>query len=180
MRRLILLRHAKTEPDAASGKDRDRRLDERGHEDAATIGGWLADNGLLPDIALISTATRAQQTWTILREQFPAEAPLPHVEDLQDLYGAGPAVMLQIIRDAPSEARRLLLVGHNPGLHELALALIGHQPQSAPVAMPGNLPTSGILVIDFATDDWGQVGFGDGRLQFYTSPKLLKAAAPGA
>jgi phosphohistidine phosphatase len=76
--------------------------------------------------------------------------------------------------------KRLLLVGHNPGLHELALALIGHQPQTAPVAMPGNLPTSGILVIDFATDDWSRVGFGDGQLEFYTSPKLLKAASPGA
>ena len=180
MRRLILLRHAKTEPDAASGKDRDRRLDERGHEDAATIGGWLADNDLMPDVALISTATRAQQTWAILSAQLPAAAPPPQVEDLQDLYGAGPAVMLQIIRDTPSEAERLLLVGHNPGLHELALALIGHQPQSAPVTMPGNLPTSGILVIDFPTDDWSQVAFGNGVLEFYTSPKLLKAASPGA
>lgn len=70
MRRLILLRHAKTEPDAASGKDRDRRLDERGHEDAATIGGWLADHDLVPDLALVSTATRAQQTWTILKNKF--------------------------------------------------------------------------------------------------------------
>jgi phosphohistidine phosphatase len=178
MRRLILLRHAKTEPDAASGKDRDRRLDDRGHEDAATIGGWLAGHDLGPDIALISTATRAQQTWAILSAQLPADPP-PQVENLQDLYGAGPAVMLQIIREAPSDAKRLMLVGHNPGLHELALGLIGHQPQSAPATMPGNLPTSGILVIDFATDDWSQVGFGDGLLEFYTSPKLLKAASPG-
>jgi len=179
MRRLILLRHAKTEPDAASGKDRDRRLDDRGHEDAATIGGWLADHDLAPTLALISTATRAQQTWTILSAQLPADPPA-QVEHLQDLYGAGPAVMLQIIREAPRDAKRLMLVGHNPGLHELALALIGHQPSSAPVTMPGNLPTAGILVIDFATDDWSQVAFGDGVLEFYTSPKLLKAGSPGA
>jgi phosphohistidine phosphatase len=179
MRRLILLRHAKTEPEAPSGKDRDRRLDDRGHDDAATIGGWIVDNDLVPDTALISTATRAQQTWAIIGEQIPAEAPQPEVENLQDLYGAGPSVMLQLIRETPSETKRLLLVGHNPGLHELALALTGHRPQTT-MSMPGTMPTAGVFVIDFSTEDWSQIGFGDGLLEFYTSPKLLKAASHGA
>ena len=63
MRRLMLLRHAKTEHDAPSGHDQDRRLDERGRLDAAALGTWIAQHPPLPDTVLVSTAVRAQQTW---------------------------------------------------------------------------------------------------------------------
>ena len=59
MLRLMLLRHAKTERDATSGKDRDRRLDPRGRDDAPVMAAWMADNGYRADLALVSTATRA-------------------------------------------------------------------------------------------------------------------------
>ena len=65
MRRLMLLRHAKTETDAPSGRDQDRRLDDRGRNDAAEIGGWIATHPPFPDAVLVSTATRTQQTWEI-------------------------------------------------------------------------------------------------------------------
>ena len=67
MRRLILLRHAKTERDAPSGKDQDRRLDERGRHDGAEMGRWLALHDYRPDLVLISTATRTQETAPIHR-----------------------------------------------------------------------------------------------------------------
>ena len=68
MRRLMLLRHAKTENDAPSGQDQDRRLDDRGRLDAAAIGGWIGRHPPFPDAVLVSTAVRAQQTWEIVRE----------------------------------------------------------------------------------------------------------------
>ena len=68
MRRLMLLRHAKTENDAPSGQDQDRRLDDRGRLDAAAIGGWIGRHPPFPDTVLVSTAVRALQTWEIVRE----------------------------------------------------------------------------------------------------------------
>jgi phosphohistidine phosphatase len=173
MLRLILLRHAKTEPEAPTGRDQDRRLNDRGREDAATIGTWLTDNDLVPDTVLVSSATRAQQTWAIVGDQITSDA-APDVSNLPELYCAGPATMLQLIRGIPDAAKRLLLVGHNPGLHELALALTGHHPHRSQ-SLPGSMPTAGLVVIDFSTDDWSQVGFGEGQLEHFTSPKLLKA-----
>ena len=65
MRRLMLLRHAKTETDAPSGRDQDRRLDDRGHRDAAEIGAWIGRHPPFPDFVLVSPAVRAKQTWEL-------------------------------------------------------------------------------------------------------------------
>ena len=65
MRRLMLLRHAKTENDAPTGRDQDRRLDDRGRRDAAEIGGWIGRHPPFPDSVLVSPAVRAHQTWEI-------------------------------------------------------------------------------------------------------------------
>jgi len=177
MRRLMLLRHAKTESDAPSGRDRDRRLDERGQRDAAEIGGWIGRNPPFPDCVQVSPAVRAYQTWNIVWEAMKARAPTPHVELVDDLYGAEPAQLLQAIRTASvSDPKRLMLVGHNPGMHELALALIGSGDAAGRKALTHNLPTSGLAVFDFAIDDWNDVAFRRGRLVLFVSPKLLKQA----
>ena len=118
MRRLILLRHAKTERLAASGEDIDRALTEEGRRAAASVGHALAAAGLIPDLALVSRALRARQT-------FDAAAP------------ALPDVRLQVrpeLYDAPAEALRsaaeaangdtILLIAHNPGVGALAHALV--------------------------------------------------------
>ena len=177
MRRLMLLRHAKTESDAPSGRDRDRRLDERGHRDAAEIGGWIGRNPPFPDCVLVSPAVRAHQTWDIAWAAMMGLAPKPHVELVADLYGAEPAQLLQTIRTASvSDPKRLMLVGHNPGMHELALVLARSSDAAARKALANNLPTSGLAVFDFAIDDWNDVAFRRGRLVLFVSPKLLKQA----
>ena len=175
MRRLMLLRHAKTENNAPSGRDRDRRLDNRGRADAAEIGGWIGRHPPFPDLVMVSPAVRAQQTWDIAWEAMKDLGSEPQVELLPELYGAGPSQLLQTIR-AASEAdpRRLMLVGHNPGMHELALALAGSGDASGRKALADNLPTSGLAVFDFAVDDWAEVAFRCGRLVLFVTPKLLK------
>jgi phosphohistidine phosphatase len=175
MRRLMLLRHAKTEHDAPSGRDRDRRLDDRGRSDAAEIGGWIGRHPPFPDSVLVSPATRAHQTWEIVRETMKDRAPKPQVELVPELYGADPSQLLQIIRAASaSDPQRLMMVGHNPGMHELALALSGSGDAAGRKALADNLPTSGLAVFDFSVDDWADVAFRHGRLVMFVSPKVLK------
>jgi phosphohistidine phosphatase len=173
MRRLILLRHAKTESNAPSGEDIDRRLDARGLDDAAAIGRWMAEQRCRIGHVLVSTAVRARQTWD-------AVAPLLgdaaiEVTHLRELYLAEPADILRAIRETGAiDARDLLVIGHNPGLHELALMLTGSGHDDALRLLAGNLPTSGLLVIDFEIDDWGDVAFRQGKLMQFVSPKLLR------
>ena len=178
MRRLMLLRHAKTEHDAPSGRDQDRRLDQRGHHDAAEIGGWIGRHPPFPDLVLVSHAIRAHQTWEIAWEALRDLVPEPVVELMPELYGADAAELLQIIRNASeADPQRLLLVGHNPGLHELALALTGSGDAAGRKALANNLPTTGLAIFDFAIDDWADVAFRRGELVSFVSPKLLKHAS---
>jgi phosphohistidine phosphatase len=176
MRRLMLLRHAKTENDSPSGRDQDRRLDERGRRDAAEIGGWIGQHPPAPDTVLVSPAIRAHQTWEIAWRAMKHLVPAPQVELLPDLYGADPAQLLLAIRMASvSDPQRLMVVGHNPGMHELALALAGSGDVTGRKALADNLPTSGLAIFDFAVDDWNDVSFRRGKLVLFVSPKLLKA-----
>jgi phosphohistidine phosphatase len=180
MRRLMLLRHAKTEHDAPSGRDQDRRLDERGRLDAAAIGTWLGQHPPLPDTLLVSTAMRARQTWDLARDAMKDAAPdqdPPDVEWLDEIYAAETAQLLRIIRmAAATDPARLMLIGHNPGMHELALMLAGGGDAAARKALEDNLPTAGLVILDFAVDDWNEVAFRSGNLVRFTSPRLLKQA----
>ena len=178
MRRLMLLRHAKTEHDAPSGRDQDRRLDERGHNDATEIGGWIARHPPAPDLVLVSPAIRAHQTWEVAWEAMKDIVAEPVVELMPELYGADAAGLLQTIRHASeADPQRLLLVGHNPGMHELALALMSSGDAGGRKALADNLPTSGLAILDFEIDDWEEVAFRRGKLVLFVSPKLLKHAS---
>jgi phosphohistidine phosphatase len=178
MRRLMLLRHAKTEHQAPSGRDQDRRLDNRGRQDAAEIGGWIGRHPPFPDRVLVSPAVRAHQTWQIVWDTMKDAAPQPPIELMPELYGAEPSELLQIIREASApDPQRLMLVGHNPGMHELALALAGSGDSALRNALADNLPTSGLAVIDFEVNSWTEIAFRHGRLVLFVSPKLLKQAS---
>ncbi len=178
MRRLMLLRHAKTEPDAPSGRDQDRRLDDRGHMDAAQMGDWIATHPPVPDMALVSPAVRAKQTWELAWDAMKDRVKPPQVAFVPDLYGADPAQLLEIIRTAtiPADPKTLLLVAHNPGMHEVALMLAGGGDSAAAKALADNLPTSGLAVFDFDVKDWGDVAYRRGKLVLFVSPKLLRQA----
>ena len=102
----------------------------------------------------------------------------PEVEFLPELYGADPTQLLQTIRMASAaDPRALLVIGHNPGMHELALTLTGSGDAAAKKALDDNLPTAGLAIFDFATDDWNDVAFRRGKLVQFVSPKLLKHAS---
>lgn len=174
MRRLILLRHAKTETDAPSGRDFDRRLDARGHSDAAEIGHWLASQDQVPARVLVSPAMRARQTCNIVAPLLPRP---PDIVEDEQLYNAAPAEIMASIREHGGDASSLMVVAHNPGLHELGLALTGDGNGSAQRALGDNLPTSGLVIIDFDGTAWSEAGFRRGHLVDFISPKTLRNAA---
>lgn len=173
MRRLLLLRHAKTERPEPGERDRDRKLMARGRADAPIIGSYMARHRLLPDLALVSPATRAGETWELVAAAF-KKAP-PTVKDAR-IYNATPATLIELIR-ATADAQSLLIVGHNPSLHDLAVQLIASGDAEARKRLNEKLPTSGLVVIEFPFDDWSRLHRSSGHLERFVSPRLIAEAA---
>ena len=148
MRRLILFRHAKAEPRAPGQDDFDRPLAERGREDAAIIGRALAAQGLAPDRVLISPARRTAETWTSCRDAFPPV----RAELVRDLYNAAPEDIREAIEAVAERSDTVMVIGHNPGLHELAVELLLDAAVSAaelePVAARFPTATAAVYAID--------------------------------
>jgi phosphohistidine phosphatase len=175
MRRLMLLRHAKTEQ-AEPGerdRDRDRKLMKRGRADAPAIGAYMAHHGMIPDLALVSPAIRAQETWTLVAAAF-AKAPRITTDDR--IYNATFEKLITVIGGV-RKARSIVVVGHNPSLHDLALQLIASGDAKARERINEKLPTSGLVVIDLPIDEWSLLRAHAGRLERFVSPRLIAAAA---
>ncbi len=148
MERLILMRHGKAERHAASGGDFERALADSGRADAAVMGRLLAMTGLAPDLMLVSSARRTRET----AEQVSASFPKARVEHLRDLYHADPEEIVQAIEDVEGSAATVMVVGHNPGMHELALNL-ALQGDASPIhtnKLRGRFPTSTTVVFGWA------------------------------
>jgi phosphohistidine phosphatase len=152
MQRLILLRHGKAESASSSGDDAERGLTDRGKRDSALMGRVLADMRLTPDLALVSTARRARETWAEAAFTFPGA----RVQAQRGLYLASPQYLEQTVAAARDQASILLIVGHNPGLHEFSLAHLG--PTSpAEMRMLESFPTAAAAV--FSVSAGGVISF---------------------
>lgn len=159
-RRLVVLRHAKAEPFAAS--DHDRALTAHGREDAAAAGRWAVAAGVLPDLVVVSSAVRTQETWTGF-----AAAYEHRPEGLVDasLYGAGTDAALEIVRGLPDEARTAMLVGHNPTMAYLVHLLDDGGADPALFAqVSAGYPTCALTVLE-VPGAWDQVDVGTARIQ---------------
>ena len=174
MRRVVLFRHAKSSRDGPALKDRDRPLAKRGITDAPVMGNYLARHGLVPDLVLCSPAVRTRETWRLAAESF---ARAPRMQEVDRLYEADAQDLLQFIRGVADEVGTLLIVGHNPGLEDLADLLVGSGDAEARAAMRGKFPTAAVAVIDFVAPHWADVKPGAGRLDRFVSPKILAAEA---
>lgn len=169
MRRLMLLRHAKSNrPEGVA--DRERPLATRGREAAPAIGRYLADELLLPDLVLISPARRTLETWELVAPMLP-EKPGTHVEPR--IYEARTERLLHVVQEVEAQVRTLLMVGHNPGFEDLATLLIGHGDRYAAARMSQKFPTCGLAVLDFAIEDWRDLAPRGGRLDRFVTPASL-------
>jgi phosphohistidine phosphatase len=142
MDRLILLRHGKAEADAPTGQDFDRALTGRGRSDAALVAREMAQAGQAPDLVLVSPAVRAKETW----EQAAPFFPHAQVRWVPMLYHIDPQGILDLAKgQAP---RVVMVVGHNPGLGELAAFLAREAGRGE---LPG-FPTGAAAIVDFAPE----------------------------
>lgn len=144
MERLILMRHGKAERHAQTGGDFERALADSGRADAAVMGKLLAGLAYAPDLLLVSSARRTRET----AEQVAGNFPQARLEHLRDLYHADPEEVVQAVEEHGDGAATVMIVGHNPGLHELALRL-ALQGGASPIQtnkLRSRFPTSTLVV----------------------------------
>ncbi len=175
MRQLLLLRHAKSSWDDPALSDHARPLNARGRRAAAAMADAMRELGLSPDIVLVSSARRTLQTLEALT---PFEDGAL-VEPMDALYLAPWPRLLDELRQAPETARSLLLIGHNPGLHELAMELAGPEALARGGADARRLaegyPTGALAEFTIASA-WRQLDRGGARLVRFLAPRDLPAA----
>ena len=168
MRRLTLLRHAKSGWDDPVTRDFDRPLNPRGRRAARTVGAAMKAQGLAFDLVLASPARRVVETLDEVAGGFGALEPRYD----ERLYLAAAATLLDVVRRAPDGVHRQLLVGHNPGLEELALRLAsGSDRLRSEVAI--KYPTGTLAEIELPADAWSDVREGTGRIVRFIRPRDL-------
>ncbi|MFF2774228.1 SixA phosphatase family protein [Streptomyces sp. NPDC058052] len=164
--RLVLLRHAKAVSKDEPIHDFDRPLKKRGRADAPRAGRRLADSGPAPDLVLCSPARRARQTWQLAAPAL--TDPPPAVYD-ERLYRAPPGDLVAVLAERGHGLGSVLLVGHNPGLHDLAVGLCGSGPPELLERLRNGFPTSGLVVIE-VPGGWRRLSSGSGVLTAFWSP----------
>lgn len=167
---LTLLRHAKSDWSLPGQQDFERTLAPRGAKDAPRMGAYMARNGLVPDLILCSGAVRARQTLALVVPALPVAPPVTYDNAL---YLATPSVMLARLRHCAGGAHHVMMVGHDPGMHQLAISLAGAGDAALRETLAIKFPTAGLAVLTFETDDWGCVVAGAGTLRHFTAPKRL-------
>ena len=179
MRQLLLLRHAKSSWDDPQLSDHARPLNPRGRKSASAMRRAMLDLGLAPDIVLVSSARRTLQTLEALEPW--DEQPL--IEPMDGLYLADAAQLLAVLRQVSETARFVLLIGHNPGLHDLAMLLVGaaamsHGGEQSPniSRLAEGYPTGALTEFSIA-GPWSQLGEGGGRLLRFLAPRDLPELA---
>jgi phosphohistidine phosphatase len=161
VKNLIIIRHAESDWDQSSLADIDRPLNNRGKHDAPLIGDVLKSRRLEPDLIVASPARRALETAELIAQAVGYDSEAILVCD--GVYLQGTSVLIGLIRSLEAIHNRVYLIGHNPHLTELVTRLTGDS--------IGNIPTCGLVSIEFQIDSWAYVMDGNGRLAFFDYPK---------
>lgn len=165
-RRLFLLRHAEAERPPAM-HDHERPLSERGGKDAASMGRYMAQAGLVPQFALVSTSTRTRSTWGLVQKALPGVVPTVFEDRI---YESSAGDILALIHTISAEHRNLIVVGHNPGMQRLALYLVGRAGRNTFARLHADYPPGSLAVIEFEADGWNGVAEQDGLLERFATP----------
>ena len=173
MLELLLLRHAKSRWDQPATADHDRGLAPRGEKAARRMGRLLREQGLTPDLVLCSTALRAARTWELASAELDAPPPLRRE---RKLYLAAPERMIAVAREGGGEARRLLLVGHDPGMHRLAVHLAATGDAALRDSLAAKFPTGGLALLALDLAAWAEFHGQAGELRGFWRPRDLGVA----
>ena len=174
MRTLMLIRHAKAARPDGRMRDYDRPLTERGQSDASKIGAYMRGHSLLPGRVVVSPAKRTRETWALLA---PALGKGLKATFDERLYDASPQTVFEIIQEHATDCPALLIIGHNSSMHRLATGLIAAGDLDNREKLRENLPTSGLVTIEFPFEDWARLHAQAGRLTHFVTPKLIAAEA---
>lgn len=172
MKTLILLRHAKSGWDDRGARDFDRRLNAKGERAARTMGRHMRDAGIVWNHAVASPAARVVETLAAASDGY-GLAIAPAWD--RRAYLASVPMLLELIHGAPDDANALLVVGHNPGLEELVLALAGDS-GALRDAVEEKFPTASLAVLRCDADRWPDIVAGNCTLASFTRPRDLDSA----
>lgn len=167
MKRLILIRHAKSSWSSGASDDQSRPLNDRGRAAAAKVGNWLNAQGYLPSQVMSSNAARCAETWEGIAPML-SNSP-EEVSFQSELYLAGPQTMLEALKAAKQDT--VLMLGHMPGIGEFARDL-RRDPPPAHEAF-SKYPTCAVTVLDFKAENWSEVQMGTGKFVAYAAPRDL-------
>ena len=161
VKRVWVLRHAKSSWDDPGLVDHDRPLAPRGRRAAKSVARWVADNGVRPGLVLCSTALRAQSTLDLVVDALGA----PEVEIEDGLYHTSATDLLERLRALPTDIADVLVIGHNPALHELACVIAPPGPEA--------FPTGALAELRLSIDAWADLRPGCGQLGTFIVPRSL-------
>ena len=168
---LSLLRHAKSSWKNPTLPDAERPLSPRGVGDAPMMGRAMSERGIDPELILCSSARRTVDTLDLVLPELKVE---PKVVYEDGLYHASPDEMLDMLRGLQPGASRVMIVGHNPEIQDLALDLIGSGPMEMRDRLTEKYPTAALAVIKFEAGLWSSVDVSSGNLTLFLTPKGLK------
>lgn len=163
MKRLILVRHAKSSWSGSDIEDHDRPLNQRGRETAPKVGAWIKSNALTPDQVLSSTAARCRETWDGMAAKLSGT---PDVQFVDDLYLADANAMLHALQGASGDT--VMIIGHMPGIGEFARELRRDPPPLHDSFQ--KYPTGAVTVLEFRVDDWKEAQMGLARFVDFAAP----------
>lgn len=166
-----LLRHAKSSWDNPELDDLDRPLTKRGAKAAPEMARYIDKHNLRPDFILCSSAVRTRATQTLVVAELGAPPPPTHYRDT--LYLAPPDIILEQVRTAPESARHVMVIGHNPGLHMLALQLVGQADRKLVSQLAREFPTAALAVFQFTVQSWNDIDTSLGKLIHFVTPRNL-------
>jgi phosphohistidine phosphatase len=170
VRHLYLLRHAKSSWSDITLADHDRPLSARGARDARRISAWLREHDVAPDVVLCSSSRRTRDTLTPLRKALVPSRTL--VE--RELYGAAEDELLRRLRRLEDDVTAAMLIGHNPGLQQLALVLAGEGADDLLARLAAKFPTAALATLEIPEEAWRTLGEGDAVLVGLVTPKELR------
>jgi phosphohistidine phosphatase len=178
MKTVLLFRHAKAGRENPSLKDFDRPLIERGRLAAARMGTHMAGIGIRPGLILCSPSVRTRETLELALKAMGGKRP----ECIFDpaFYHASAASLLASLRRLPPELDQVMITGHNPGLHALALDLSGSGDADGIRRIARKFPSGALAAIEFNLDDWRWLAAGGGRLSRFVTPRQLEGETPAA
>ena len=170
MKRIVLIRHAKSSYDEDDQPDLERPLNQRGRVTAPVVAAWLEEHGFVPDFVWLSPAERSKQTWERMASLL---APKAKTEAHDAIYMADPRTLLEVLKITPEKAKTVALIGHQPGLSSAVRKLANGKEKETLSRAYTKFPTAAAAVLEADVKSWGKLAFNEAVFRRFVVPKEL-------